>query len=159
MGLDALVFCNCFERGKLLEPPPHPKLVFVSENGGLDCKSKDPRILETFDNWLATRACKHEEGVVAGCFIGNSTYVDNLGNALRPYSDKFPILLGKVLYSGTHTGDFIAADQVKLLRRELSFLRSVRCQDPTLKGSLRILSKKLEELAHAAIRLKKPIAF
>ena len=42
MGLDAFVFCNCYEKGKLREPPPRPGLVFVTENGSLDCKSDDP---------------------------------------------------------------------------------------------------------------------
>ena len=52
MGLDAFVFCDCYEKGELLEPPPRPELVYITETGRLECKSDDSIILEEFDLWL-----------------------------------------------------------------------------------------------------------
>lgn len=37
MGLDATVYCDCFETGRLKELPPNPS-VFVSDDGSLDCR-------------------------------------------------------------------------------------------------------------------------
>ena len=70
MGLDAFVFCDCFEKARLREQPPRPELVFVTENGSLDCKSDDPETLEEFDIWILDRTCEHEEGILTGFYVG-----------------------------------------------------------------------------------------
>ena len=32
MGLDATVYCDCYEKGKARRPPPQPELVYLDEN-------------------------------------------------------------------------------------------------------------------------------
>lgn len=43
MGLDALVYCDCVEKGRLRIPHPFPKLLYTEENGSPEIKSKDPK--------------------------------------------------------------------------------------------------------------------
>jgi len=59
MGLDAVVFCDCYEKGRLKRPPPHPGLVYVAPNGDLGCRTNDPKLLDQFDAWR-THARRHE---------------------------------------------------------------------------------------------------
>jgi hypothetical protein len=33
MGLDAVVYCDCYERGRVRGPPPQPESVYVDANG------------------------------------------------------------------------------------------------------------------------------
>jgi hypothetical protein len=75
MGLDATVYCNCFEMGMLREPPPCPDIVHVTPDGSLDCKSDDLDTLLSFDRWLLERACEHENGILLHHRIGNLALV------------------------------------------------------------------------------------
>jgi len=54
-----------------------------------------------------------------GCFVGNITLVDQvygaLASVLKPPLPRCPVLLGKVLYDGTHTGDYLTRSQVARL--------------------------------------------
>ena len=74
MGLDAVVYCDCFEAGKLNSPPPVPALVFVASDRSLDCKSKNLEELLAFDRWRKG-ACAHEDGILLHHFIGNVALV------------------------------------------------------------------------------------
>lgn len=62
MGLDACVYCNCFESGKLNSEPPEPGRVFVMEDGGLDYHCDDLEQTIMFDRWLKDDACDHRNG-------------------------------------------------------------------------------------------------
>jgi hypothetical protein len=33
MGLDAIVFCNCVEKGKLKKQHPYPDLLYIAADG------------------------------------------------------------------------------------------------------------------------------
>jgi hypothetical protein len=40
MGLDATVFCDCYEHGDLTRPPPYGELVYVDELGAARLRSE-----------------------------------------------------------------------------------------------------------------------
>ncbi len=62
MGLDAHVFCDCYERGLLLSAPPPGCSLSVGEDGGLLCNSDDLEVQIAFDKWLGSEACEHLNG-------------------------------------------------------------------------------------------------
>src|SRR5262245_41867477 len=123
MGLDATVYCDCFETGTLKELPPCPS-VLVSDDGSLDCRSEDLNTLQAFDQWLWHRACSHPSGIFLHHRIGNLAQVGLLRNELRREAAAFPILLTKVLYSGTHAGDYLTLNDVSDVKVELELLGS-----------------------------------
>ena len=127
MGLDAAVYCNCFESGKLKEPPPCPTLISIAPDGSLDCRSEELDTLLEFDQWLLNRACEHGNGILLHHRIGNMAQVALLRNELNREAEKFPVLLGKVLYNGTHGGDYLSLDDVKELQGELNHLDKFAC--------------------------------
>ncbi len=159
MGLDAFVFCDCFEKVRLREQPPCPELVYIRENGRLDCKSDDPKVLEEFDLWIQDRACEHEEGILTGYYIGNAGLVSQLWDELAYGPSKFPILLNKVLYSGTHCGDFLEKDDILGLKAELKRLSKFQCTDSELQENMQTFQQQMSNLVDCAILIGKPIAF
>lgn len=159
MGLDAVVYCDCFETGKLKEPPPYPTLVFVGPNGGLDCESDDSETLAEFDQWLMSRACEHKNGMLAGHYIGNAALVALLRVELEREGEKFPVLLGKVLYCGTHTGDYLSLDDIKDLKPELNRLDGFICSSEENPTYIKQFRQQMQELVEAALSVRKPIAF
>jgi hypothetical protein len=66
MGLDAIVYCNCYRQGRIVSPSPYPHLTFINGNGEVQFKtlSKSRRIRDKqqtrFWKWKAT-ACQHPE--------------------------------------------------------------------------------------------------
>jgi hypothetical protein len=52
MGLDAMVFCNCVEKGRLTVPHPYPRMLYIASNGSPGVRSKDPVKVEAHDNWM-----------------------------------------------------------------------------------------------------------
>jgi hypothetical protein len=59
MGLDATVYCDCWDTGKVRKPPPQPELVYVEASGQVSLKWDAPEADEqSFYNWLA-EACDH----------------------------------------------------------------------------------------------------
>src|ERR671936_3121543 len=101
MGLDAFVFCDCYEKGRLKRKPPDPKLVYVLPNGDLGCRSEDSKVLERFDDWREN-ACRHETGMITGDWLGNIELIGSIRDELCRKPRKFPTLLNRVIYSGTH---------------------------------------------------------
>lgn len=70
MGLDACVFCNCYETGRIKCPPPDGVEVIVANDGSLDCKYEDVDVAIAFDSWMRDRACDHEDiSELAACAI------------------------------------------------------------------------------------------
>jgi hypothetical protein len=158
MGLDAFVFCDCYEKGRIRRIPPEFGSLYVLPNGSLEPRSDDPDVLERFDAWRV-HACRHEEGMIAGDYLGNAGYIDWLWDAFWPIRKPFPVLLGKVIYCGTHTGDHLALRNVAKLAVELDRLKAYRISDKSLDKDLQLLRKKLQKLVRVALKTKKPIAF
>jgi hypothetical protein len=159
MGLDATIYCNCFETNTLRESPPYPDLVFVTRDGSLNCKSEDLKILLEFDQWLIHRACEHEDGVLLHHRIGNIALVSLLHSKLSHEAEKFPVIMQKILYSGSHAGDYLSLDIVERLKTELDFLDGFVCSSARNQEFFDEFRQKLIELVETALEVKKPISF
>jgi hypothetical protein len=167
MGLDAVVFCNCVETGKLKVPHPFPRLLHVSTNGYPEIRSKDAAKIAAHKAWLERPPCKHEGMQLEGCSLGNAGGVgviyEALSSAVRPSRIKIPILLNNVFYSGTHCGDFLTLAQVGKLDAELKQLRKLKLTDlGVAKSDVKWVTEimvSLARLVQVAQKVGKPIAF
>ena len=122
MSLDGFVRCTCIRDGKA-KPHPFPDRFTLDEVGDPTLKG-DPTDEEwdAHDQWM-NDCCEHQ-GFILSLFLGNITRVGNLRSFLRGLQGnpgpKFPILLEKVLYNGTHTGDSIPIRQSPALLKEVN---------------------------------------
>jgi len=158
MGLDAFVFCDCYEKGRLKRKPPDPDLVYVLPNGDLACRSKDSKVLERFDRRRG-KVCEHEAGMVAGDWLGKASMVGSIRNELTRRPRDFPTLLKPVVYSGTHCGDHLTLKLVAKLQMELDRLKTLRSGNKELDRGIQKLRRQLQKLIHASLKIGKPIAF
>jgi len=159
MGLDATVYCNCFETGTLKEPPPCLELVAIAPDGSLDCRSENPETLLAFDQWLLHRACEHANGILLHYHIGNLAQVSLLRSELEREADMFPVSLVKILYSGTHSGDCLSLDDVRNVQSELKLLDGRVCLSDINQAYVAEYRQQMTELAEAALNVGKPISF
>jgi hypothetical protein len=167
MGLDAGVFCDCVETNRLKVPHPFPKLLFVESNGSPEIHSKNSAKIDKHDEWMALPPCKHSDMMVAGVYIGNATFVERvrytLDAFLKPPLPRCPVLLRKVLYCGTHTGDYLTLAEVRRLAVELQQLNELDLENTDVSStdlrSIRSVAAKLRRLTKIALETKKPIAF
>src|SRR5213079_2660917 len=79
---------------------------------------------EVHDQWVQ-QSCEHE-GYLNSEPLGNITRVQHVREFLRGLQGspgpKFPLLLKKVVYNGTHTGDFLPVEQSPALLREVDLV-------------------------------------
>lgn len=166
MGLDAVVFCDCVEKGCLLVPHPYPRLLYIASNGSPEIRSKDPAKVDEHDKWMDLPPCKHEGMMLAGCSVG-MTFVPHLRDILSAVSKKrvhaCPVLLGKVLYSETHCGDHLTVRDVGRLSNELDWLKGAKLSTAGLSGEdvqqIATAMRDLRRLVRTALAVIKPIAF
>src|SRR5687767_11819466 len=119
MGLDARVYCNCFETGRLQAPPPTGLTLHVGDDGALQPQDDlQDDLWDAFDHWRAGEACEHPGGVLLHHRLGNIELVGLLRNALQAEATTYPTLWKRVLYSGSHASDHIAVDLLASLQRE-----------------------------------------
>lgn len=167
MGLDAVVFCNCVETEKLKVPHPFPRLLYIWKNGYPEIRSKEAAKIAAHEAWLELPPCKHEEMQLDGCSLGNAGGVgviyEALSNAQKLLRKKLPILLHKVFYSGSHTGDFLTLAQMRKLDAELKQVRKLKLTDLGIKkGDEKWVTDifiDLAKLVRVAQKIGKPIAF
>ena len=121
MSRDAFVRWACIREGKA---KPHPLADRLrSDESGEPALTGDPSEQE----WMG-ESYEHEDCLLS-MFLGNITKVGNLRSFLRGLQGspgpRCPILLEKVLYDGTHTGDWISSkDAAKLLKEASTVLHS-----------------------------------
>jgi hypothetical protein len=167
MGLDAVVFCDCVEKKRLKVPHPYPRRLFIKANGSPEIRSEDSDEIDRHDQWMELPPCKHESMMMDGCDVGNVWYVnrvyDALAAVLKPPLPRCPVLLGKVLYDGTHTGDHLTRGQVQKLATELQQLKKVDLKAAGLgdddRKAVKDIIAKFTRLTRTAQRINKPIAF
>jgi hypothetical protein len=168
MGLDAVIFCNCVERKRLKIPHPYPRLLYVRSNGSPEVRSKDPVKTAKHDEWVETPPCEHESMMLDGCSLGNMTFIQGVRDAIhsvvrRSPSTSCPVLLGRVLYCGTHTGDHLTIAQVRKLAMELRQFKKLDLKRTGISSSHRQAIKsvvvRLERLVNVSRKANKPIAF
>lgn len=157
MGLDATVYCNCFETGRLKEAPPCQP-VFVTDDGSLYCRNEELDMLLAFDHWRLN-ACEHLNGILLHHRIGNLGQVSYLRSELNREPEAFPVLLRKVVYNGSHAGDYLSAEDLADLAIELERLSRLVCSTPTNQEYVDQFHQQMTELVEVALRVGKPISF
>jgi hypothetical protein len=161
MGLDAYVFCDCFEKGRLLANAP-PGLTLVVEPDGYVGHQGSLGSLESelaWDQWRENLACEHTGGVLMHQRLGNIALIGMLRSELQGEASRFPILLGKVLYSGSHTGDFLAVNVVPSLKAEIEALAGFKCSKRMAQELMAQFRNQMSGLISASTSVNKPIAF
>jgi hypothetical protein len=155
MGLDASVHCNCVKEGKA-PPHPFPELLAFDETGEPTLKSDADISLKLWskhDKWYRD-SCPHS-GHLVEKHLGNIALVACVRGFLEDNSrNSFPLLLERVVYSGTHSGDWVAASEVPQLLTEAR-----RLQGSTSDPVIIQFTNDVIELAEASIATGNPIVF
>ncbi len=158
MSLDAYVRCTCIRDGKA-KPHPFPHKFALDEFA-------EPALIgnASLDEWIAhdrwfADSCEHM-GYLVSERLGNVAMIAKLREFIqtldRESGLRFPILLGNVVYSGTHSGDSISRNTAKRLQEEvdniLGLNRPLRDWEREFLGSLK-------RLCDASIATGNPITF
>ncbi len=182
MGLDACVYCDCLEKGRVpdaLEPgvslQTEPDGSVVVMRNGKEIWENDPDFTK-YD-------CGHEGRWLCRHRLGNISLIALLRAELGRGATVFPMLLQKVLYSGSHAGDFLEPAVIPALIAELEKVKSFKCQGnvptrllprllwklhlspyhyvtaATADAFLQNFRVQMLELVDAALGVGKPIAF
>ena len=165
MGLDAFVYCDCVEKNRLRIPHPFPKLLFIDRNGCPEVRTRDAKKVAMHDKWVESSPCRHEQMFLEGRYLGNVGLVDLVCDALRRTTKnpahKYPVLWSKVVYSGTHTGDFLNVRDVSKLKAEVGQLHATNFKEQGVEESKAIVGflSALQKLIKASLKVRKPIAF
>ncbi|PYX59865.1 MAG: hypothetical protein DMG73_07660 [Acidobacteria bacterium] len=158
MGLDAHVRCTCIRDGRA-KPHPFPDRLSFDETGE-PFLTGDPSEdeLEAHDRWCA-ESCEHG-GYLLSLPLGNITRVGHLRTFLHGLEGnpglRFPILLNKVIYDGTHTGDWIASDLAAELLKEVDTVLHSR---DILASSEMEFFENMKRLCEASVETGNPIMF
>ncbi len=124
MGLDALVYCNCVETGRLTKPHPFLDKLFINEEG---CPSipEDPddandstKFLAHL-NWILSSPCEHICLRAVHHRLSKLALVRAIRAELSQMPVLFPTILEKVIYSGSHCGDYLTLEDVLRVKTEL----------------------------------------
>ena len=142
MGLDAYVTCNCFEEGKLSNPPePFTMDDVCRDEEGFLCshmldslrKSLDysdyidrhGALDDCFHDW-ADHACEHENGEYCSEWVGNWTGVREFQSVVEELggNDRYPVLSG--LIPDSNGGCFLAKLAKKAIEEIDDLVESAR---------------------------------
>lgn len=155
MGLNGSVHCNCIKEGKA-PPHPFPELLAFDETGEPTLMREgqiDLNLWLAHDKWYRN-SCPHS-GYVIERRLGNIAQVGHLREFLeRNSANQFPLLIERVVYSGAHSGDWIAANVVPQLLAETRRLQGLT-SDPLILQ----FANDVAELAEASIATGNPIVF
>jgi hypothetical protein len=160
MSLDAFVRCTCIRDGKVKKPHPFPGRLTLDDHSGSPSLTGDPteEEWEAHDQWVQD-SCEHE-GFLVSEFLGNITRAQHVREFLRGLQGdpgpKFPILLKKVVYDGTHTGDWIPVKQTPALLREVT---TVLASSDILTPGEKEFFEAMKRLCDASIETGNPINF
>lgn len=159
MSLDAYVRCSCIRDGKARKPHPFPeRLTWDDSNAPSLTGDPDEAEWEAHDKWVQ-EACEHE-GFLASEFLGNITRIRKVREFLRGLQGnpgpKFPILLKKIVYDGTHTGDSLEAKESSELLKEVSLV--LQSSDILTQGEQEFFEA-MKRLCDASVATGNPIVF
>lgn len=131
MGLDAVVYAGI------------PEQVEV-ERGSEDAEVKalDPRPQEVI--------AMHKR-------LGNASMIASLAGEIRPFIENDSLLLSKVLYSGSHSGDEIRVQDIDRLDSEIKSTRAM--SGDSLSKALENFLKDMSDLVEKAKEQGRPIVF
>ncbi len=159
MSLDAYVRCTCIREGKAKKPHPFPERLVWDEASAPSLSGEpDDDDWEAHDRWVQ-ESCEHE-GFLASEFLGNIVRAKNVRDFLKGLQGdpgpKFPILLKRVVYDGTHTGDWIPARQTRALLKEVETVLASR--DILTEGEKDFFDA-MKRLCEASLATGNPIVF
>jgi len=152
MGLDAKVYCDCFEKGRLNVPERFAGRVQLNWTGCVELSSGDVDEIVEFDDWRNT-ACQHDEGILVHEWLGNTAGVATLRSLLEQLPSPPDFILERVIYNGTHCGDSINVSELDILSREVEQISQTR--DPSVKH----FYLQMKGLVEASQSVAKPIVF
>jgi hypothetical protein len=113
---------------------------------------------EAHDEWVQT-SCEHQ-GFLVSEFLGNITRVKNVRDFLKGLQGepgpKFPVLLKRVVYDGTHTGDWLPFKQTPALMKEVDLVLASR---DILTSGEKEFFESMKRLCEASIATGNPIGF
>lgn len=158
MGLDARVYCDCFERGRLRTQPRPEWGVSVDQECGRLASSRNVDEQMEFDAWNHD-ACEHERGMLVHHRLGNISLIGLFRTLLNEHADRLPVIVKKIIYNGSHAGDALSLEDIGQLSGELDTLTYIHAKDPTREQFLRQFERQLRELAECSRRVGKPIVF
>jgi hypothetical protein len=159
MGLDAVVYCDCWERGAIRRLPEPQWQIYIDEQyGSRDASTNSSSADIEFDRWNRW-ACEHENGILLHHRLGNIALIGFVHEQLERAPEKFSFLLSRVVYSGIHSGDVIAVAELPQVEVELPALADVHCELGDDEALLRCFEHQMHELARAARQVSKPICF
>jgi hypothetical protein len=158
MALDAFVYCDCFETENLRCDPPAGVKVVPRASGDLLCDTLDDEAWSAFVGWKHTKACLHHGMILLRHRLGTEKRIHALRTELQKESDRFPMLLEKILYSGTHTCDWIPLDYIDPLANEVKQLNASQA-GRDVADALHLFQIQMAELIIAAKHTRKPICF
>lgn len=87
--------------------------------------------------------------------IGNASTVFRLAELIRAVKPDSRTLLGKVLYSGTHSGDKLDLDQIEIALAEIQRLKVISLSD----SDLQLFLHNFEQLLSTAFDKGLPVVF
>jgi hypothetical protein len=91
--------------------------------------------------------------------MGNLAQIELLRGELEREVAAFPVLLGKVVYSGTHAGDYLCLEDLPGVRTELEELERFVCSSESNQEYVDRFRGQMIELVEAAQHVAKPISF
>jgi hypothetical protein len=161
MGLDARVYCNCYEIGKVKTPPPQPDLVYIDPSSGeVSLRwEKDGADQDRFFEWLSSAWELGPSGHLVYHRLGNIALICFLRELFQQTPERFPILLSKVVNNGIHGGDFLTLPDVEQLAAEMLEVHALHCSDDSYEALLREFEQQILELVHGARSVSRPIVF
>lgn len=163
MGLDATVYCDCYERG-VASAPPMGLVPVILETGQVTIEHifERERLIEA-DRWLRLEMCEHLDGVLAHARLGTLGFIGGLAGLLNERAGAFPVLLGRVFKDGSHGGDHLSLDEVRALGVELRAVEIWLDEGAAGRihelGEVRDTIDRLRSLRELALRVGKPIVF
>ena len=138
--------------------PPGGMPLRVAPNGEVTCDAPDDSSWHAFNAWKLGKACLHQGMILARHRLGTTGVINLFRTELQKDALRFPILLEKVVYSGTHTCDWIPLELLPQLTQELKHVNPDAAQAP-LADALRLFKIQIAELIIAAQLSRNPICF
>jgi hypothetical protein len=135
-------------------------LVFDPVNGAnLRDGATDDQYL-VHDKWFDS-SCLHE-GYAAVEWLGNMSSIAEIREILKRRKsgeDDFQVLLGKVVYSGTHCGDHLPIAGVLRLQQEIGKAKGIQLPDGNSRMNFQQFVRSIETLCKTSIETGNPIVF
>ncbi len=165
MGLDACVYCDCVEKGRLRTPPPHVEFLHIADDGAPELLTNDLTIYSEFDEWEHSDPCSHEQLCLLSHRLGNMSGIGWIRMVVEQISAEpetaFPVLWKQVIYSGTHAGDFLTPEEAVRLGAELEQIEHTSYTEYAAEqlSYFKDFLQMLKELVEASQLVDKPISF